>query len=79
MPAWWYSLDRSRPVVLVTQGTLANRYMSQLIEPAIAALANEQMTVIVATSRPDLEAVVLPKTRQRFAFFVHLPKPSAVM
>src|SRR5260370_32017815 len=60
MPAWWDSLDESKPVVLVTQGTLANWDLSQLIEPAIAALADEQVTVIVAAGRPDLEAIRLP-------------------
>jgi UDP-glucoronosyl and UDP-glucosyl transferase len=60
MPGWWDSLDTAKPVVLVTQGTIANRDLSQLIEPAIAALANEQMTVIVAAGRPDLEAIRLP-------------------
>jgi MGT family glycosyltransferase len=62
MPAWWDSLDRSKPVVLVTQGTIANRDLSQLIEPAIAALANEQVTVIVAAGRPDLETIRLPRS-----------------
>jgi MGT family glycosyltransferase len=60
MPAWWDSLDESKPVVLVTQGTIANWDLSQLIEPAIAALADEQVTVIVAAGRPDLEAIRLP-------------------
>lgn len=60
MPAWFDSLDDSKPVVLVTQGTIANRDLSQLIEPAIAALANEDVTVIVAAGRPDLEAINLP-------------------
>jgi MGT family glycosyltransferase len=60
MPGWWDSLDESKPVVLISQGTIANRDFSQLIEPAIAALANEQMTVIVAAGRPDLEAIRLP-------------------
>jgi MGT family glycosyltransferase len=60
MPGWWDSLDTTKPVVLVTQGTIANRDLSQLIEPAIAALANEQMTVIVAAGRPDLDAIRLP-------------------
>jgi MGT family glycosyltransferase len=60
MPVWWDSLDQSKPVVLVTQGTIANRDFSQLIEPAIAVLATEQMTVIVAAGRPDLEAIRLP-------------------
>jgi MGT family glycosyltransferase len=60
MPAWWDVLDESKPVVLVTQGTFANWDLSQLIEPAIAALANEQVTVIVAAGRPDLEAIRMP-------------------
>jgi MGT family glycosyltransferase len=60
MPVWWDSLEESKPVVLISQGTIANRDFSQLIEPAIAALANEQMTVIVAAGRPDLEAIRLP-------------------
>lgn len=57
---WWDSLDTSKPVVLVTQGTVANTDLSQVIEPAIAGLANEDVTVIVATGRPDIEAVKLP-------------------
>ncbi|HEY4045225.1 MAG TPA: glycosyltransferase [Acidobacteriaceae bacterium] len=60
MPDWWDSLDKSKPVVLVTQGTIANRDLSQLIEPSIAALADEKMTVIVAAGRPDLEVIQLP-------------------
>lgn len=59
-PGWWDSLDGSKPVVLVTQGTVANTDMGQVIEPAIAALADENVTVIVATGRPDIEAVKLP-------------------
>jgi MGT family glycosyltransferase len=64
MPGWWGSLDESKPVVLVTQGTIANRDFSQLIEPGIAALADEQMTVIVAAGRPDLETIRLPAGRK---------------
>lgn len=58
LPVWWDSLDRSRPLVLVTQGTLANKDLSQLIEPAIAALADEPVTVLVATGRPDFREVI---------------------
>jgi MGT family glycosyltransferase len=61
MPVWWDSLDASKPVVLVSQGTIANKDLSQLIEPAIAALAHEQMTVIVTAGRPDLGAIRLPE------------------
>ncbi len=59
-PSWWNSLDPSKPVVLVTQGTVANTDLSQVIEPAIAGLADEEVTVIVATGRPDIEAVKMP-------------------
>ena len=60
LPEWLDSLDASKPLVLVSQGTIANWDLSQLIEPAIAALAGEQVTVIVAAGRPDLEAIRLP-------------------
>jgi len=60
MPKWWDSLDKSKPLVLVTQGTVANTDPSQVIEPAIAGLADEDVTVVVAAGRPDLEAIQLP-------------------
>ncbi len=60
LPEWWNSLDASLPVVLVTQGTIANKDLSQLIEPAIAALADQDVTVIVATGRHDLDAIHFP-------------------
>jgi MGT family glycosyltransferase len=59
-PDWWGSLDGSRPTVLVTQGTIANIDLSQVIQPAIAALADEDLTVIAAIGRPDIDAVQLP-------------------
>lgn len=50
-PSWWSELDRHR-VVLVTQGTINNDY-DQLIRPAIRALADEGVFVVVTTgSRP---------------------------
>lgn len=54
-PRWWNDLDGSKPVVLVTQGTIANDY-NDLIVPAIRALAHERVQVIVTTgSRPPAE------------------------
>jgi hypothetical protein len=35
-------LDRSLPVVLVSQGTLANYDFDQLVNPAISGLADER-------------------------------------
>jgi len=56
-PPWWAELDGSRPVVVVTQGTFANRDLSQLVEPALAGLAGLDVTVVAALGR---EAGALP-------------------
>jgi UDP:flavonoid glycosyltransferase YjiC (YdhE family) len=52
-PAWWTKLDGTRPVVLVTQGTIANEDLSQLVEPTLAGLAGQDILTVVATGRPD--------------------------
>jgi UDP:flavonoid glycosyltransferase YjiC (YdhE family) len=59
-PAWWGDLDSSKPVVLVTQGTIANFDFNELIQPTLSALADENMLVIAATGRPDIESIVAP-------------------
>ncbi|WP_158942941.1 glycosyltransferase [Granulicella sp. S190] len=46
-PPWMDQLDRSLPIVLVTQGTLANFDFDQLINPAIKGLAEEPVQVVV--------------------------------
>ena len=50
-PAWWDELDGSRPVVVVTQGTIANHDFSQLIEPTLVGLADRDVTVVAALGR----------------------------
>ena len=53
LPDWWGDLDGSRPVVHVTQGTLANRDFSQLVVPTLEALADDDVWVVVtAGGRP---------------------------
>lgn len=52
-PQWWERLDAKRPVVLVTQGTIANADLSELIGPTLEGLAGEDLLVIAATGRPD--------------------------
>jgi len=47
MPEWMAKLDPSRPIVLVTQGTLANFNFDQLVNPALAGLASEPVQVVV--------------------------------
>lgn len=48
-PEWWHELDGSRPVVHLTQGTIANKDFGQLVAPALTALANEDVTVVVSS------------------------------
>lgn len=50
-PQWWPDLDDGRPVVVVTQGTIANRDLSQLVEPTLAALADAGVLVVAALGR----------------------------
>ena len=52
-PPWWKYMDGSKPVVLVTQGTIANTDLTELIEPTLAALSTEDVMVIAATGRSD--------------------------
>jgi UDP:flavonoid glycosyltransferase YjiC (YdhE family) len=48
-PEWWGELSSGRSVVHVTQGTIDNADLTRLIEPTIAALAEEDVTVVVST------------------------------
>jgi MGT family glycosyltransferase len=76
-PAWWKELDGSRPVVLVTQGTIANSDLSELIEPALLGLGGENVTVIAATGRNDGLSIAVPgnaKVEQFIPFDKLLPK-----
>ncbi|MFB7494547.1 nucleotide disphospho-sugar-binding domain-containing protein [Streptomyces sp. NPDC056161] len=77
-PAWWSELDGSRPVVVVTQGTLANRDVSQLIEPALTGLADLDVTVVAALGR-EVDALSVPvpanaRVADFIPFEVLLPK-----
>jgi UDP:flavonoid glycosyltransferase YjiC (YdhE family) len=61
LPPWAHELDGSRKVVLVTQGTVANHDLDLLIGPTLAALADEDDILVVATmgGRP-VEALTGP-------------------
>jgi UDP:flavonoid glycosyltransferase YjiC (YdhE family) len=52
-PDWWGDLDGERPVVHVTQGTLANADPTRLLIPAIRALAGEDVLVVASTGGRD--------------------------
>lgn len=55
-PDWWSELDNDRPVVLVTQGTIATDFNDLLI-PALESLADEDVLVIATTGNKSLEGV----------------------
>jgi UDP:flavonoid glycosyltransferase YjiC (YdhE family) len=58
LPEWWQKLDRTRRLVLVTQGTIANRDFSQVIAPALVALGGrDDVTIIVTTGGQPAEAI----------------------
>jgi MGT family glycosyltransferase len=83
-PPWWDERDAARPVVLVTQGTLANTDLTQLVGPTLTALAGEDVTVIATTGGPPLDAipVALPANARAVVFLPFdrlLPKVSLVV
>lgn len=49
VPEWWDDLDGTRPVVHVTQGTIANSDFGQLVLPTVAAMAASECLVVVST------------------------------
>ncbi|MDQ3283447.1 MAG: glycosyltransferase [Acidobacteriota bacterium] len=74
-PSWWNELEQ-RKVILVTQGTINNDF-DQLIRPAIRALGEENVLVVVTTgSRPveDVQIDPLPSNVRvaRFIPYAHL-------
>jgi len=82
-PAFWHELDGSRPVVVVTQGTVANQDLSQLVEPTLAGLADMDVTVVAALGRDvgALTAQVPANARvaDRVPFGALLPKASVLV
>ncbi|MEV4053416.1 nucleotide disphospho-sugar-binding domain-containing protein [Amycolatopsis sp. NPDC049688] len=61
LPPWWADLDGGRPVVHVTQGTIANDDLGRLVEPTIDALAGEDVLVVVTTCGTPLRPGPLPE------------------
>ena len=58
-PAWWDDLHGERPVILITQGTLANFDLNNLLIPAIRALSHEDVLVIATTGGIPVENIKL--------------------
>jgi MGT family glycosyltransferase len=58
LPEWWRQIDRTKRLVLVTQGTIANRDFGQVIAPALVALGGrEDVTIIVTTGGQPAESI----------------------
>ncbi|MGH1561824.1 glycosyltransferase [Mumia sp. DW29H23] len=57
LPPWWDDLDGSRPVVHVTQGTIANRDYRQAISPTLEALADSDVLIVVSTGGRPLDTL----------------------
>lgn len=71
LPEWWDHLDHSKRIVLVTQGTIANRDLDQLIGPALKGLADERDVIVIVTTggQPlDNIAVDIPSNAHAAAF-----------
>lgn len=56
-PSWWADLDASTPVVVVTQGTLANNDFTALVRPTIAALADTDVLVVATLGRNAVQTL----------------------
>jgi MGT family glycosyltransferase len=50
-PVWWDEVLGARKVVLVTQGTIANRDFDELIRPTLTALADMDAVIVAVTGR----------------------------
>lgn len=57
LPPWWSDLDGTRPVVHVTQGTVANVDYRQAIAPTLRALAEDDVLVVVTTGGRPLDTL----------------------
>lgn len=72
-PAWWDDLHSGRPVVHVTQGTVATD-ASHLLIPTIRALADEDVLVVATTGGKPVESLgleSLPDNARVEAFIPH--------
>lgn len=70
LPEWWKERDESKPLILVTQGTIANADLNELIGPTLAGLSQEDVIVIAATGRPDCSAIMPAPANARVTPFI---------
>ncbi|MGE2735294.1 glycosyltransferase [Mycolicibacterium vaccae] len=70
LPPWWADLDGARPVVHVTQGTIANKDYTQLIVPTAQALADDDVLVVISTGGRPLDTLPDLPTNVRAAEYL---------
>jgi UDP:flavonoid glycosyltransferase YjiC (YdhE family) len=72
LPEWWQQIDRTKRLVLVTQGTIATRDLGQVIAPVLVALGGrEDVAIIVTTGGQPTEAIpVAIPSNARIASFL---------
>ena len=80
LPDWWSDLDGTRPVIHVSQGTVANADLGDLVIPTIRALAGSDVLVVATTGGPDVAVLgPLPANVRAAEFIPHdalLPRTS---
>lgn len=57
LPSWWADVEEAKTVVHVTQGTIANSDLGQVILPTITALAHTDALVVVSTGGRPVDAL----------------------
>lgn len=72
-PDWWPGLEDGRPVVLVTQGTLANDDPGRLIAPTLSGLANRPQLQVIATTGAPVPAAMAAATPPNARVLPFLP------
>jgi UDP:flavonoid glycosyltransferase YjiC (YdhE family) len=69
LPDWWPDLDGERPIVHVSQGTVANADYRQVIAPTLQALADEDVLIVVSTGGRPLDTLPeLPENARAATF-----------
>jgi UDP:flavonoid glycosyltransferase YjiC (YdhE family) len=72
LPDWWQKLDKTKRLVLVTQGTVANWNLGQVIGPALQGLSEEKDLLVLVTTggKPAKDIPVDIPANARIASFL---------
>ena len=70
LPDWWAEPDRTRPVVLVTQGTIDTMDLDRLIGPTMRGLSGESVLIVAVTGGPPVDRLGPLPSNVRAATFL---------